>query len=601
VQVEPPDWHGFQSFQDGNQLAVVRDGIGLNGFFETIDRASSRWRDSDRRRGSLHGTTRGPDGSRWFVKQYHHGGVFAEPGDLYYSSPKRFFREARASQQARAGNIHVPVPIGVLAEQTRDGWVGFYVSEYVPGKPLSRVVRTEGQSEYLRQAGRTLARIHALGLDPKDVHIHNLRVDNQQTLLFTDFDPVNFVEPSGWTRGLRIHRFARSLSKNGFRNDDLNSFRRGYESATATSGWSTTIQKPLFALKHAISDLRYLWKGNRPWTPENREKLLVRVPNWLGDNIMCLPLLQILNTDPRTGPIHVLVRENLSPLYQHVPSVDRVWTLPSDKTYTPPDGLSEQRFSLALTIPKSLRTGIQLWQTGIPRRVGFNTQGRGWCLTDRVELDGRDRTMHHARLYRELLRDILPLSDEIPSPELNIRSENIKQTRKQFSLPDEYLVIHPGSAYGPAKRWPPERFRTVLKRCLDQWELPIVAVGVSSEQSLADQVLTDLPQELIHDLVGETSLDQCIHVLAAGQATVANDSGIMHLSSALGTPTVGIFGSSTPQLTSPLGPSHSVIYRDVNCSPCFQRTCPLSEDRYRCLTNITPDRVFESLSKIIDR
>ena len=599
MSISLPQWTGFQSVRDDDQIVVIRDGVVRDEFLTTIRRASRRWENTRQSRGSLHGSIEAPSGSRWFVKQYHHGGILADSGDVYYSRPRRFFREIRATEQARNARINVPTPIGVLANRTADGWVGFYVSEFVPGESLSRPVRVEQQTEYFRHAGRTLAHLHALGLDPKDVHIHNLRVDHQKNLLFTDFDPVDFVEPSAWKRGLRIHRFARSLSKHGFLEEDRDSFRNGYESAAGTQGWIPTIQRPLFATKHTLSDLRYVWRGDRSWTPKDREKVLVRVPNWLGDNIMALPLLQTLSADPETGPVHVLVRENLQELYQHIPSVERVWTLPSDKTYSTPDGLCEQRYSLALAVPKSLRTGIQLWRTGIPRRVGFNTQGRGWCLTDRVELDGRDRTMHHARLYRELVRDILPLPDELPLPRLNVKPEAIANTQQQFSLPADYLVVHPGSAYGPAKRWPAQRFRAALQQVLDKWSLPIVAVGVAAEQSIADEVLRDLPADSFYDLVGETSLGQCIDVLSGATATVANDSGIMHLSSALGTPTVGIFGSSTPELTSPLGPRHTVIYRDVDCSPCFKRTCPLDEDRYRCLTKIAPDTVIHSLNQWI--
>lgn len=218
-------------------------------------------------------------------------------------------------------------------------------------------------------------------------------------------------------------------------------------------------------------------------------------------------------------------------------------------------------------------------------------------MTDRVPLRGRDRTVHHARLYMELLESFVDLPENSPDPVLD---EPAGETRLPPRFVEEgYLTVHPGSAYGAAKRWPTELLNEFLGLYLEGEGGRVVVVGVQREKDLAREAVQGLPEQRIENRVGDTSLEELMSVLARSRGVVANDSGVMHLAAALGVPTVGIFGSTDPELTAPLGPRTRVMYRDVSCSPCFERTCPLDEDRYRCLTEISPQSVLEVLENLL--
>jgi len=586
VEFEDRDWQGILA-QD-----LHRDRF-LNWFRETKRRLFKG------ARGQRNGKFQVPDGQYLFLKQYHHGGVIAEKGDVYYDSPDRFYDELNATLMARSSGIPVPEPIAVLANQEPNGWLGYYISEALDYPLISREVRLQDKPELLSTAGEVLARLHEEGIDHRDYHVQNCLVSNSDDVVVTDFDPVEFRPPNGWVRCQRIHRFIRSLRKYGFRDSDADRFIQGYRSVTRIRDDFFWLQKPLFSIKNTASDIRYSVMGDQPWKSIDFEKILVRAPNWLGDAVMSLPFIEWIDDHRYNGRVDVVTRSEVSELFRYSPAVEKTWTIEDGKKWYLPEGISEERYSLAISIPKSLRTAFQLVRSGIPRRLGFATQGRSALLTDRVPLNGKDREIHHALLYMSLGPNIETGKTQISDPVLEVPHRLLDETRERFGLPESFLTIHPGSAYGPAKRWTPEHFNTFLKKIISKTSDSIVALGVDSERQIAREVLRSLPDERIHNLVGQTSLEECMAVLAEGRGTVANDSGIMHLSAALGRPTLGIFGSSSPELTSPLGPRTEVLYRNVSCSPCFERECPLTRERYKCLTELKPSNVFESWSDLI--
>jgi heptosyltransferase-2 len=163
-----------------------------------------------------------------------------------------------------------------------------------------------------------------------------------------------------------------------------------------------------------------------------------------------------------------------------------------------------------------------------------------------------------------------------------------------------YYVFAPGAEYGPAKRWPASHFANLAA----QLTLPVVLLGSGKESALCAEIAAQAdvrrPGACL-DLSGRTSLDQALAVIAAAKAMVSNDSGLMHVAAAFGTPQVAVFGSSSPLHTPPLSDKAQVIWlKDdatyqppLDCAPCFQRECPLGHTR--CLVDITPERVLAFL------
>lgn len=572
----------------------------VNRVVDWVRTLADEWAESGAGRGRRNGIFDAPVGDeKWFLKQYHHGGLLAGEDDVTYADPDRFLSELRGTLRAREAGVRTPDPRFVLIFRRGEGqYEGYFASRYLPDtRPLSQVLRDANNEEFLDRAAQSLRALHDAGIDHRDYHVKNLRVDSKNEVVVTDFDPVDFGTVSGTRRGFRVRRFNRSLLKYGFLEEDAGCFRESYWDGSTGGGWIARTVEPVLSLKDAVSDLIY-WSKDRDLEPVNLEKILVRAPNWLGDTVMSLPYLQQLEAHEDVGRVDVVVRSALSAVYEAHEAVDAVRKLPNDKTMTLPGEIRSARYSSILVIPKSLRTGYQAYESGIPRRIGFATQWRSPLLTDRIPLEGRDRSEHHARLYSRLTPSLTDPSG-IPLPAIEPDEKILESVRGDQDRP--FFTVHPGTAYGPAKRWPPERFSAFLRELVERRAGRIVALGVEDERGIAEEVLEGVPPDRVDNRVGETSLEEAMAYLSLSEGTVANDSGIMHLSAALGTPTLGIFGSSTPDLTSPLGPRTDYVYENVECSPCFERHCPLDEDRYKCLESIEPERVLEVFLNLLDR
>ncbi len=150
------------------------------------------------------------------------------------------------------------------------------------------------------------------------------------------------------------------------------------------------------------------------------------------------------------------------------------------------------------------------------------------------------------------------------------------------------MGLSPGAAYGPAKRWPPERFAAVAANLQEELGARIVLLGGPEDREVAAQVKEHLRHPVL-DLVGQTELRQALGVLSLLQLLITNDSGLMHGAAALGVPLIALFGSTDPEATGPFTPKATVLRHPLPCSPCLKRTC---EEGYRCLTDISVAQVL---------
>jgi heptosyltransferase-2 len=178
----------------------------------------------------------------------------------------------------------------------------------------------------------------------------------------------------------------------------------------------------------------------------------------------------------------------------------------------------------------------------------------------------------------------------LPQPRLESPAFKRTQTLHALGLaPNTRIVaLCPGAEYGPAKRWPPSYFAEVA-RALSRSGDTVLLVGSSKDAPICEDIVR-LSGGACRNLCGATTLDQAIDVLAAARLAITNDSGLMHVAAALGTPLIAIYGSSTPEHTPPMSPHATIVKLDMPCSPCFERTCPLGH--FNCMMNLKPDRVL---------
>ncbi len=314
---------------------------------------------------------------------------------------------------------------------------------------------------------------------------------------------------------------------------------------------------------------------------------MVRSPNWLGDAVMALPAVRNLKTMLVKEPLTVAAPEKLAALWQACPFVDRVIALPSPKNLAVTSRqLRAEKFGSAVLLPNSLRAAAEAWLARIPQRLGYARGGRGLLLTRTLPVPPRNPVRLHQRYYYLDLVTALGGPDDDSLPEL----------RRDSSATDarNVVAICPGAEYGPAKRWPVENFVAVAKHLTAKHHAKIVLLGAPGDAAIAEEFLRQLPEA--ENRAGKTSLAEFLAALTSARLVLCNDSGAMHAASALGVPTVAIFGSTEPLLTGPMGARTAVLRHHVPCSPCFLRECPID---FGCMKGVTPEMAIEAAESLL--
>ncbi len=336
-------------------------------------------------------------------------------------------------------------------------------------------------------------------------------------------------------------------------------------------------------------------------------KILVRVPNWIGDVVMSMPALEGLRSNFPSARLTVVAKPWVIDLLDANPSVDEI--VAYDTKSGPLAGprsilamakrIREANYDMAVLFQNAFEAALLVWLGKVRHRVGYSTDGRAILLTHAIPRPKTGyRSRHQVDYYINLLRSIgLKIASRDPRLFL---SEELKDRARQFMSrhefdPDRITVgLAPGAMYGEAKRWPAARFAQVADLAVDRWNANILIFGSEKEKHIGEAVQKAMRHPSI-DLSGKTSLGQAIELVSICSFFVTNDSGLMHISAALGVPTLAIFGSTDPTATGPRGPKTRIIYHEVDCAPCLRPTC--SKD-FRCMLSIEPDEVWRELKKL---
>jgi len=409
--------------------------------------------------------------------------------------------------------------------------------------------------------------------------------------------------------------------------------------------------------------------SNLPSSILHPRHILVRGVNWLGDAVMSTPALMRLREKFPGAQITLLTPEKLKDLWTGHPAVnetisfapgERVFTIARNlrrwDEATDEPALARQsvvtsaredarptKFDLALVLPNSPRSALETWLARIPQRIGYARPWRNFFLTQAVAprpealkmrkrsvaeirrlvaADVNQRTIPEDRAFTSAatnphqiheylhLAAALGANPEPLTPQLFVSPYEIETTKKKFGLEQitqPVFGLNPGAEYGPAKRWPVERFIAAAKEIQQRTNCVWLILGGKNDVPLAEHVGSELqtPNSLprrseaetsaLRTLAGRTSLRELMALLKYCRVLLTNDSGPMHVAAALGTPVVVPFGSTSPELTGPGLPGdvrHPLLKSDAPCSPCFLRECPID---FRCMTGITVERVVEAV------
>ncbi|MBK6880126.1 MAG: lipopolysaccharide heptosyltransferase II [Elusimicrobia bacterium] len=318
-------------------------------------------------------------------------------------------------------------------------------------------------------------------------------------------------------------------------------------------------------------------------------KILVRAPNWLGDAVMCTPLLRRLAAQGHA--LDVLCRPSVAGVFQGAPGVDAVWVSPrGESPWATARELKKRRYERAVILPPSFGSALAPCLAGIPERVGWSSDFRRLLLTRAVPVDER---FHYVRRYLALIGEE---GAEVPSTDLYF-PEAPAPGGWAGDLTGRLLAVAPGSR-APARRWDPERFAETINRLPPSWA-GAVLLGAPEDAPVAARV-ESLCRRPVRNLCGKTTLPALAGVLKNCAALLTNESGLMHVGWAVDRPLVVVSGPSNVHATSPFGPHVRVIqHREIPCVPCVKNECLRAPDeRNMCLKAVTVREVLDGLASV---
>jgi heptosyltransferase-2 len=329
---------------------------------------------------------------------------------------------------------------------------------------------------------------------------------------------------------------------------------------------------------------------------EALERILIRLPNWLGDALMARPALHAVRaaypdariTAAGPGPLLELLRPE--GLWQGEEAVRPAVPGLAGR-------LRAARLDAALVLPPSFSSAWLAFSAGARRRVGFAREGRSPLLTSAPRRPARG-DLHLSREYLTLARELGAL--ETPGtrlPPLPLAPDAVAEARALIEPGGPgragFAILAPGAVFGPAKRWGATRFAALGRRFAVRG-LEVLVCGAEAESDVCAQVAAAVGPAA-RSLAGRTRLPVQAALCAGAVVVVSNDSGLAHLAAATGAATVAIFGSTSSAWTAPLGLRVRVVQRAPVCSPCFRRTCRIG---YACLEAVAVEAVARAADEV---
>lgn len=340
--------------------------------------------------------------------------------------------------------------------------------------------------------------------------------------------------------------------------------------------------------------------------PGRIRKILVREVNWVGDAVLTLPALDALDRRFPEAEIVVLGRRWVAGLFGGRRSVDRVLAYESAGAHRGLPGrwalaraLRRDGFDLAVLFPNSFDAAAVPWLAGIPRRVGYPTDGRRLLLTHPVRAAARPGERHQVFRYLDLVGALGATGEAVPRLAVTAEAARAAEeilARHGVDAGATWIAVNPGSVYGSAKRWPAERFAAVADALTARRGVRAVLIGSGGETPVLRSVAQAMREPALV-LGGRTEIGTLPGLLRRARLLVTNDTGAMHVAAAVGAPVLAIFGPTDLEATGPLGPRCRTVRAPVPCSPCLLRECPID---HRCMTGVTVDEVVRAAEELLD-
>ena len=326
-------------------------------------------------------------------------------------------------------------------------------------------------------------------------------------------------------------------------------------------------------------------------TTARHDRILVVGPAWVGDMVMAQSLFMTLKGRFPDSEIDVLAPSWSRALLSRMPEVHSAVMMPLEHgefgwgVRQRLGRAIRRRYSQAIVLPRSWKSALVPAFAGIPVRTGYRGEMRYGLINDMRKLDKQKLSQTVQRYVALGLDKHTPQPPPIPQPKLRIDADNQRMLLdiNRLNRDKPVVALLPGAEYGPAKRWPIERYGELAKRLKDAGK-QVWVFGSVKEHELGDAIIKSAGEKDVVNLCGSTKLVDAVDLLALAECAVTNDSGLMHIAGAVGVKVVALYGSSSPDYTPPLSDKAEVVYLRLSCSPCFERECPLKH--LNCLRQI---------------
>jgi heptosyltransferase-2 len=346
--------------------------------------------------------------------------------------------------------------------------------------------------------------------------------------------------------------------------------------------------------------------GHKPIEKSKIHRILIRTTNWVGDLVMTTPAIEAVRANFPESTLAVLARPWVTPLLENHPAVNHVLPLQTGNGFISHTVeiiktaglLRKMKFDLAVIFQNAFEAALLAYLGGIRFRIGYNTDSRGFLLSHSVIRDGEVLNVHQVEYYLSILR-AMGWEAESRDPRVFVAEKDQEAIRSLLLSKgigeDHFLLgLSPGAVFGPAKRWPAERFAAIGDWAADRWGAKIVVMGSQGEMDICNAVSHSMKHDPVN-ICGSTKLGEAMALIERCQFFVTNDSGLMHITAALDVPMVAIFGSTDPVATGPRSEKARIVKQQVDCAPCLKPECPTD---YRCMLGIEPDDVWREMEDL---
>ncbi len=339
-------------------------------------------------------------------------------------------------------------------------------------------------------------------------------------------------------------------------------------------------------------------------------KIVVRGTNWVGDAVMTIPALRQLRRIFPDADITLHTRTWAQGIFQDADFIDEILPFEREKTsfkttITQAQIWREKKFDLAVLFTNSFESAFLAKLGKVPQRFGYGKEGRSFLLTDAVKIPVWKNERHEIFYYLNLIAEIehkffatKTVLETEPRFELEVSAERRENARKILEesgvdLSKKIIAFVPGSTNSRAKRWQTSSYAKLNDKLQTELNSNVILIGAENELGVSLEVYEQTNIKPIM-LTGKTTLAEVVSILSICDLLVSNDTGPAHISAALGTKTLVVFGPTNPHTTQPF--QSEIIRKEVDCAPCMLRDCPID---HRCMTRISPDEVFEKVAAMV--